>query len=199
MSFDPLPVIAVNGKSPWNRRIFTLLHEYAHLLQRTSGLCDLHEDLASRDDRDRAEASCNRLAADILVPRAIIKSRAIYKTAPSGSEGWETWVLRDEARFFGVSAEVILRRLFDPGKTTPQFYEKWRSARSNFEASEKRKQSGGDPYRTKVRNLGKGYVRAVIEGHSSGVISSFEAAGMLNTKVDYIPKLADRARVPGGE
>src|SRR5436305_1370186 len=39
--YDLLPVIMVNGSDAPRGRLFSLLHEYAHLLRRTAGLCDM--------------------------------------------------------------------------------------------------------------------------------------------------------------
>src|SRR6185295_8631137 len=39
----PLPAVAANIKDAVNGRIFTILHEFVHLMVREAGLCDLVE------------------------------------------------------------------------------------------------------------------------------------------------------------
>jgi Zn-dependent peptidase ImmA (M78 family) len=39
--YDQLPVIMVNGADSPRGRLFSLLHEFVHLLLHTSGLCDM--------------------------------------------------------------------------------------------------------------------------------------------------------------
>lgn len=64
---DRSPVIAVN--TAWNHeaRIFTLLHEYGHLVTRTSSAC-VEQALPRQDDV--AERWCERFAASVLMPWA---------------------------------------------------------------------------------------------------------------------------------
>lgn len=200
VALDPIPVIGVNGSTHFNRRIFTLLHEYAHLLLNTSALCDMHEEATGAADVDRVEVQCNSLAAEILVPTKVFSSRPIMQNASDDAEDWQLWQLRDEARAWGVSPEVILRKLLDQGKASQLFYDTWRNEYNDSDrwsnGPEARKPSGGDGLRTKVRNLGKGYVRNVVSAMSEGLLSTYETSNMLNAKVDQIPKLLSRARIP---
>ena len=62
---SPLSVIALNGKDSPRGRIFTLLHELAHIALGQGGLCDLHE----QDEGEWVEPFCNSVAAEALVPR----------------------------------------------------------------------------------------------------------------------------------
>ena len=67
----PFPVIAVNGSDFYRPRLFTLLHELAHLGLRDGGLCDLHESTSRfRDANDEIERFCNQVAAAVLMPEA---------------------------------------------------------------------------------------------------------------------------------
>ncbi len=59
----PFPIIAINGADQPRRRLFTLLHELAHLAMNLGGICDLHDQL------EQIERSCNELAAGILMPQ----------------------------------------------------------------------------------------------------------------------------------
>ncbi len=204
IAFDPVPVVAVNGATHFNRRIFTLMHEYAHLLMNTSALCDLHEEVsAATRDIDMVEVEANRIAAEILVPSAQFSNRAIVRSNTQDSGVWAMQTLRDEARAWGVSPEVILRKLLTFNLTTSDQYKEWREERSDDDrfssGSDTRANGGGDGLRTKVRNLGKGYVRNVIGALTEGHLSTYETSNMLNAKVEQIPKMLDRARVPGGE
>ena len=66
-----LPVVVANAKDSPRGRVFTLLHELAHILLRQSPLCDLHEDRSfSTDD---VEVFCNEVAGTILVPASALE------------------------------------------------------------------------------------------------------------------------------
>src|SRR5262249_9997378 len=70
---DELPVVVLNGADELAGRIFTLIHELAHLLTRSGGVCTVW-------DNSREESGCNRFAAELLMP-ADAFSRAL--------DGWE--------------------------------------------------------------------------------------------------------------
>lgn len=63
ISDDRAPVIFINTADTPQAQIFTLLHEFAHLLLGESGVSDL-----SPHNLRKIEHVCNRLAAEFLVP-----------------------------------------------------------------------------------------------------------------------------------
>jgi Zn-dependent peptidase ImmA (M78 family) len=67
--FDVMPVIVVNGADAARGRMFSLLHEYAHLLLHSDGLCDLVTAPRATIPAARLEARCNAIAAAIIMPR----------------------------------------------------------------------------------------------------------------------------------
>ena len=108
--FDDTPVIALNG-ADWPRgRLFSVIHEYAHLLLHTSGLCDTTTDTRAVSEDRRLEARCNAIAADILMPAADILASDMVRERAPGYE-WTLQELIKAARPFGVSVESFLRRL----------------------------------------------------------------------------------------
>ena len=189
--FDEVPVIALNG-ADWPRgRLFSLIHEYAHLLLHTSGLCDTTTDTRAVTEDRRLEARCNAIAADILMPADdVLANRIVMKRVP-GHE-WNLQELMDAAKPFGVSAESFLRRLVTLDRVPMAQYETFREERSEQERRGDRSGSGNF-YLTKARDLGKGYVRTIVGARERNVIDSATAAAFLDVKVNQIPKLAEKA------
>ena len=196
LHFDKLPVIVVNGSDFARGRLFSLLHEYAHLILHTDGLCDMAPGRPTSADL-RLEVRCNAIAAAILMPRAAVLGLTEVAIAPSRSENWSDSALETGARTFGVSVEAFLRRLLTLGRTTEAFYQRKRQEllRTYTEALARRKEegSGGNWYRTKVRNLGKGYVREVISAYQRSLIDTYTAASYLDAKVQQLPRLGQEA------
>lgn len=193
--FDEVPVIVVNGSDAPRGRLFTLIHEYAHLLLHTAGLCDTVTDVTANSPNRRLEARCNAIAAAILMPAARVLARpeVIERERDRGS--WDYEALAAAAAPFGVSAEALLRRLLSLGSVDRAFY---RARREEFlaryqEEEDQSRPSGGSWYRNTVRDLGKGYVRRVADAHRRRVIDSYTAATYLNVKVGQIPELAEKA------
>jgi Zn-dependent peptidase ImmA (M78 family) len=196
LHFDKLPVIVVNGSDFARGRLFSLLHEYAHLILHTDGLCDMAPGRPTSADL-RLEVRCNAIAAAILMLRAAVLGLTEVAIAPSRSENWSDSALETGARTFGVSGEAFLRRLLTLGRTTEASYQRKRQEllRTYTEALARRKEegSGGNWYRTKVRNLGKGYVREVISAYQRSLIDTYTAASYLDAKVQQLPRLGQEA------
>jgi len=191
--FDEVPVIALNG-ADWPRgRLFSAIHEYAHLLLHTSGLCDTTTDTRATTEDRRLEARCNAIAAEILMPAADVLDSAMVQGRAPGHE-WSLAELIDAARPFGVSVESFLRRLVTIGRVSIEFYLAFRDGRTEQDLRGNRS-GGGQFYQTKARDLGRGYVRTVADAHRRSVIDSATAAAFLDVKVNQIGKLADWARL----
>ncbi len=193
--FDKLPTIVVNGADGPRGRLFSLLHEYAHLMLHTSGLCDAITDTTTTSPDRQLEARCNAIAAAILMPAESVLARPEVIARDNSPDSWDYPSLRSSASLFGVSAEAFLRRLVTLGQVSSSFYERQREEFiAAYERSEATSTSGGgDWYRNTVRDRGKGYVRFVADAHRRRVIDSNTAAVYLNVKVDQIARLADTA------
>jgi len=193
--YDALPVIMVNGSDAARGRLFSLLHEYAHLLLHTSGLCDTITDTSATNPDRALEARCNAIAAAILMPRELVLESAEVRGRQALPDSWEYTSLKDAAAPFGVSAEAFARRLLTLGRISPAFYQARRveflAAYANEE--EQAAAGGGNWYRTTARDLGKGFVRRIADARRRRVIDSYMAAAFLNVKVDQIDRLAEMA------
>jgi Zn-dependent peptidase ImmA (M78 family) len=195
--FDVIPVIVVNGADAARGRLFTLLHEYAHLLLHTGGLCDTVTDPRATTPDRQLEGRCNAIAAAILMPAPAVLSRPEVVAREHDPTSWDYEALAAAAAPFGVSAEAILRRLLTLHRVDAAFY---RARREEFlaryhEEEGRSKPGGGNWYRNTVRDLGKGYVRLVADAHQRRVIDSYTAATYLNAKVSQIPRLATTAAI----
>jgi Zn-dependent peptidase ImmA (M78 family)/transcriptional regulator with XRE-family HTH domain len=193
--FASVPIIVVNGSDGPRGRLFSLLHEYAHLLLHTGGLCDTVTDTNTSSPDRRIEARCNAIAAAILMPAdAVLESPEVVARSDRPTE-WDYVTLRAAAAPFGVSAEAFLRRLLTLGRVDRAFYQARREEfLAAYEAEESHtRTSGGNWYRNTARDLGKGYVRRIADAHRRRVIDSYTAASYLNVKVEQIPRLAEAA------
>jgi Zn-dependent peptidase ImmA (M78 family) len=193
--FDILPVVVVNGADAPRGRLFSLLHEYAHLLLHTGGLCDTVTDNNTTSPDRQLEARCNSIAASILMPRRAVLAQPEVQAREHARDSWDYDSLAAAAAPFGVSAEALLRRLLTLGRIDASFY---RARRQEFleryEEEDSRPQpGGGDWYRNTVRDLGKGYVRLVADAYRRRVIDTYTAATYLNVKAAQIDRLAKAA------
>ncbi|MFG2738648.1 XRE family transcriptional regulator [Streptomyces chartreusis] len=199
---NPMPVVMVNGKDAVNGRIFSLLHEYAHLLLHSGGICDQRVLERPTDADRRLEARCNALAASILMPKSAVLSHPLVAAKPLYHGEWPESEIRTLASYFGVSGEAVLRRLVTLERAPSTLYEIRREELLKLYAEYEKQRSdksggGGSYYRTHARNLGKAYVRLVMDAHAGRAIDSLTAASYLNAKVSSIAGLASAARATG--
>jgi Zn-dependent peptidase ImmA (M78 family)/transcriptional regulator with XRE-family HTH domain len=178
INLRPFPVVAVNASDAVAARMFTLLHEVAHLALGTAGTCDLHSQ--GNEDRDRVEVFCNAVAGEALVPSVNLKRepavRGVY-----GQIEWPDLTVRELATRYRVSREVILRRLLEIGLTSPTFY---RAKREDYRTEVVPESGGGGNYWNSYRvKYGTPVVRGVIGAYQSGKLTANEAAAYLRLKV----------------
>ncbi len=179
------PLVFVNGADTRAARIFTLVHELAHVWLGQSALSDA--DL-SAPATDRVEAWCNQVAAEVLVPMQEIRR----EFDPDAERATELWRL---ARKFKSSTLVVLRRLHEAGYFSWEEYR--RSYRDEFERAMRGRSGGsGNFYNTQVSRVGKTFAQAVVtstlEGHTS-YTDAFQMLGFKKASTFY--ELADRLGV----
>lgn len=185
ISDRPLPLIAVNASDSPRGRIFTLMHEVAHLALNLGGLCDLHDEVTTHQD---IEPFCNSIAGEILVPESAILSEDIV--IRNDSFEWSDDDLHTLASRFMVSKEVILRRLLTLGRTTPQIYKEKRI--SFLEEYSRLKQKGFIEYYRKVlRNNGNTYTALVLSAFQTDAITANDVSRYLgNVKLKHVDSMA---------
>ncbi len=174
------PLIYVNNSRPATNQVFTLFHELCHLLFETGGVDkpddDYIDELAGRDRQ--IEVLCNRFAGAFLVPEDDFDRRT--RSVPVSEQSIAEW-----AGLYSVSREVILRRLLDKGRTSPEAYQqlvaRWRSSVPRSAGG------GGNYYLTQGVYLGEKYLERAFAQYYQHKISVDQLAGFLGVKVSKVP------------
>lgn len=198
-----LPIIEVNRKDVPNRRTYSLLHEYVHLLLRLSGASDLDVDATRPPAEQRVEIFCNRAAAAALMPRDRVMGLPAIQTRGPHSEAWEDDEIHEHSRFFGVSRESFLRRLLTFERTTPLFYQRKRDQyneefRRNREHQRQKFRESDREFRKNPSldvfvELGRPFVRLILDSTRQDFITLNEASGYLgNLRIRHFRKLEER-------
>lgn len=181
---DEFPIIYVNNSNPPTRQTFTLFHELAHLLYKTSGVdrrAEFGNPLAP--DHARLEQRCNALANAVLVPAHALTN-----------EFCDTSDLKREAErlanLFKVSREVIYRNFLDRKMISSGEYA---DATANWisQLRSGRKGGGGNYYRTKIAYLGEEYISLAFDRFEEERIDEEELADYLAIKPKHIERLED--------
>lgn len=189
-----LPVIVVNrGETP-NGRIFSLLHEFCHLMLHQSSICDFEEDGYRADMEERTEEFCNGVAAETLVPRQYLINEPILLRAPRGIIEWSDEHIQELANIYCVSREVIVRRLLTLGRASETFYRQKRVAYlAEYLAFKKSQKEKNENFRENVGRkrasiLGN-FARLVVQSYYRDRITLSDVSGYLGIKLRHLPEL----------
>jgi Zn-dependent peptidase ImmA (M78 family)/transcriptional regulator with XRE-family HTH domain len=192
------PVIVINAKDSPRGRVFTLLHEFAHVLLNRGGLCDLHTTTRGGSQEEMTEVFCNQVAGIVLLPSREFLSEPIV-TGKASRAIWTESEIRPLAEKYSVSQEVVLRRLLALGRISQSFYRQRRQELVEAYRKETEGTQGGfvPHHVVKSRDLGRAFIRLVLEAYHTEGINSSDVAEMLGVKLKHLSTIeqdvADRA------
>lgn len=182
---DNCPVIFVKKEQFKSRESFTLMHELGHILLHRSSFIDESDDFASLHGREHA---ANVFAGHILVPEEFLNqvNTAHYPERVDEIDEW----LQPFRRSWGVSSEVILRRLLDAGSIDQRRYESYRQWRSQQPMPISSGGSRKYRHREPRHIFGDRFVRAVFDALHARKISLYKASTYLdNIKIRDVREL----------
>lgn len=182
---DVFPIVYLNNSAAKSRQIFSLFHELAHLLLRTSGVTKLNDRYVANlvGEAQEIEVFCNKFAGEFLVPSDDFEERL------NATESPEDTAVRLSG-YYKVSREVILRRLLDRRRILEGYYhEKVAEWLEEFEDRRKSQRPGGDYYSTQVTYLGRKYLALAFRQFYEGNVTLDELAGYLNVRAKNVPGL----------
>lgn len=184
--YDPVcPVIVVKKQDSNARQSFTLMHELGHLLLHKTSSIDDEGDLHAHGGY---EQQANAFAGHLLVPEGFLLSIRDDER-PDEVTGFDEW-LAPQRKAWGVSIEVILRRLMDAGRLPRRQYTAYRHWQANRPVQPEGKGSRAYRNREPKHIFGDGYVRTVLDALSSRRISLAKASTYLdNLKISDLHKL----------
>jgi Zn-dependent peptidase ImmA (M78 family) len=175
--YDELcPVIVVKKMATDAPQAFTLMHELAHVLLHKTSWIDNEADLRAMQGR---EQEANLFAGLVLVPDHFLASISDAER-PGDVAGFTDW-LKPQRNAWGVSAEVILRRLLAVGRLPQATYQAYRAW--SLEAGKNTKDEGGTRmyrHREPKHIFGDRFVRTVLNSLSARRITLSKASGYLD-------------------
>lgn len=185
----PLPAIVLNMKDALNARVFSLFHELAHIVLNQEALCDILEEAERPAEEQRIEVYCNTVAAEFLVPREALLEQPVVRQIGS-TEQWSDDSIDRLAKKFGVSREVIVRRLLECGRTNRRFYEKKRADyQREYERREREKKDKGGfapPHLMAFNESGPTFSRLVVENYENRRITAGDLCEYLGVRLKHL-------------
>lgn len=183
----PLPVICTNGKDSPPALIFSILHEFVHIVIRRGGLCDLDDQRHSLPEEQRVEVYCNRVAGAMMVPKGVLLQEPLVLSKENASQ-WTDHEIRQLANRYRASQEVILRRLLLLGRITKGYYENKRDALHEFRGKRPKKGFATIEQRA-LASTGILFANLVLSSYYQERITSSSLSDLLDVKLRHMPKI----------
>ncbi len=190
---DVAPVIFINTNDTTTAQIFTLIHELVHLCVGREGISNPDPTKAIEGARNKTEAFCNKVAAEVLVPK-----HKFLRDWQSGNTNAVN--LKRIVRFYKVSNMVALRRAFDLGKIPREYF--FKNVQSDYarfrklkEKDEEREQRGGPELFVllPIRNSRR-FTDSVFVALQGGKVAYTEAARLLGVAIGTLESFAKKRR-----
>jgi len=167
---NPLaPLVFINTADAPAARLFTLMHELAHLWVGSSGISN-----ASPGNTRREEVFCNAVAGEFLVPQNVFIPLWTASTASLPER------LAELAQRFHVSRLVIMRRALDLALVNHAIY--LQHYQAELAAFRDKSGGGGSFYRNASVKNSKRFARAVLAETLSGRLLLRDAGRLLGVQ-----------------
>lgn len=179
------PVIVIKKQQWETQQSFTLVHELGHLLLHKASSIDDERDMYSYQGMER---EANAFAGNLLVPNHFLAG--IHDDErPNEVSQYDSWLDRQK-RAWGISPEVILRRLLDSGRLPQASYTAYRDWRAQVVMPQK--DGGSRAYRNREPKhvFGDVFVRTVFDALYAKNITLNKASNYLDSlKIKDLRKL----------
>lgn len=178
-------VINTTGSSK-ARKLFTLAHEFGHVLLRAEG--------ASNPSvlKNRIEKFCNHFAACLLAPKRLIKKALErFGDTPIADDDW----IRLFAKKIGISQEATFLRLVETDYLARSSYERWKAKFNNMShvpTGDQGDSGGGgsaNPIRDKQTQYGSALLSLLARARSSGALDEIDIYRLCGLKPKYQDQL----------
>jgi Zn-dependent peptidase ImmA (M78 family) len=187
LSDDKIPIIVVNrSDSDIRSKIFTVFHEFAHLLLRNNAMCNVDESLTYNGTDGveyETERWCNRFSANILLPPDVIKEKfkgivEIERVKKIAGKLSSKYHVSKSTIYYSLSDNGIINRM-QLKILLPGIPEREGGRGRNIPLEKKR-----------IRMLGKKASRLIFYAHDESIITTHDVLSIFSIKLkDY-----DRAR-----
>jgi len=182
----PYPTIVINRNDSPLGRIFTLIHEFGHLMLKKGGICTTRN---KDEEHFEIEKFCNSISGAVLVPRSELLSIQDIELL-NKSKRWEDYELDQLKKKFWASKEVILRRLLILNKTNNNYYQ---AKREEWKKLPKPSKGGGPlPYQKVLTGNSKNYIKIVINAMYENKITNQDVSYYLDMKLKHLSQLEEK-------
>ena len=177
---ESAPTIIINKTEQLDAaKIFTLAHEYCHLLLRQPGISNENFD-------DPVESFCNKFAAAFLIPSDLL--RLLLPYWPNQPVTWRQEDINLWATRIKVSRIALALRLEQLGLAPDGFHVRFKRKKRVAAPERPQRKSKPDPTVVHLSDIGGAYTKKIIGAMDRRVIDETHAAEALGVSVTNFEK-----------
>ncbi len=191
---DEFPaLIVVNSSDRIEARIFTLMHEFGHILLNKSGI-DIPENAIIGNNIDEVEKWCNDFASEFLLPQEIIQKEFLkYRKVLL-----ESRILTRLSRKYNVSKAMLLYNMSKFDFITKSQYEsvldRYKAKKAEPKKEKKKGGFGEKADKRCMKERGQKFVSLVYNNVEKGHITHSDALDYLSIKLKNYEKVRVKAK-----
>ena len=189
---DDLPsIIVINSKDSIEARLFTLMHEFSHILLGETVIDIPDESLANRE---KIERWCNAFSASFLLPKEY--ARELFEEYHGRLT--ETDTLNSLSRKYKVSKAVLLVKMLELYYISRQEFDnvlvRYAPREAEKNAEKKKKMIGVTPDQRCLSEVGNKFVSLVANNFDKDFITYSDALSYLSIKSKNFDRVLAKAR-----
>jgi len=179
--------IVVNSSDNILARIFTLLHEYAHLLLQIPEIYSPDEETLIGEKVDEVENWANNFAGEFLIPEEVAKDSRDFQSLTISISPEP---LLNVSRKFKVSKHAVLTRMLNLKLISREkYYDESAKLQQEPKSREDEKFFPPAPPQKCIREKGRLFTSLVLENKQKGYITYTDVADFLSIKTKHIDEL----------
>ncbi len=179
-----LHVIVINSQDNILARIFTLFHEYAHLIL---GIPEIY--IQDSDTSKEIEKWCDTFASEFLIPTKELEKNELFELLVK-TEKVMPKIIENLSREFKVSKKAILTKLMLLNVLSYEDYEEQKAKiESKIESKKNQGKSIITPAKKCVQEKGEKFILTVLESKEKGLITTQDLLEFLSINYQNLDKL----------
>jgi Zn-dependent peptidase ImmA (M78 family) len=175
------PAILINSRDAVSARLFTLLHEFVHLMIGESAITG--GEIFDSDIHAGTEKFCNQVAASTLIPADDLLN---WLSSVGHVNGEAVSTL---SRRYNVSQPVIALRLSEMNRIDSDLVSKIIAIALSHRPAQEKKEIKIKPFRLAIGRNGKYFSRLAHSAFEQGEIHGGQLSALLGLKLQHLPAL----------
>lgn len=186
------PIVCLNTSDFPTARVFSLFHEYAHLLIGDGGICDTDAGPRSVQAQESIERFCNRFSGALLIPREALLAQPSALAPLRGSEPPPDSLFSPLTARFRVSRQVVWYRMRQLDLlSADQFDAKWAQWASRRPRGRSGEGGGGMTRAERAINeCGRRLIATVVAAEARGDLGTPDALDLLRIRAPELSVVA---------